>query len=139
MTPPDNDPTVADADTLLRRIPNRPMMVAREADGRLRPSSAAPELREDESGCSVDILERTATPECPVNVMSGQDPSWGLASCSVRTARADDLHRVVGDPLQDNLAHALIVPSATSRAQQKRNFGIIARAMAFVREPELPL
>jgi hypothetical protein len=138
VTPPENDPTIADADTLLRRVPNRPRMVAREANGQIRPSSAALELREDETACSVDVLERTVAPERPLDVMVGYDERWGLASCTAGAAREEDRHRVVGDPIEDNAAHALIVPTAESRAAQKRNFSTLARRMTFVRNPELP-
>ena len=142
MTAPENDLTIADTDTLLRRVPNRPMMVARDANGRMRPSSAALELREGETGCSVDVLQRTACPERPLDVMSGYGEDWGLASCSVEAPREEDRHRVVGDPLDegegDNPAHALIVPTAESRAEQKRNFRKLARRMTFIRSPEVP-
>ncbi len=78
MTPPENDPSVADDDTFLRRVPNWPSMLARLANGNVRLSSAALELRDDERGCSVDILERTATPDDPLAIMEGQDPRGAL-------------------------------------------------------------
>lgn len=138
MTPPENDPTVADDDTFLRRVPNWPRMLARLANGNVRLSSAALELRDDERGCSVDILERTAIPHDPLAIMEGQDPLWGLASGLVAAARENDLHRVVGDPLEENHAHALIIPTAESRNRQKRNFGELAKKMVILREPQIP-
>jgi hypothetical protein len=138
VTPPENDPGVADSDTFLRRVPNRPRMLACLANGEVRLSSAALELRSDEIGCSVDILERTVTPEAPLSVLDGFDPMWGLASGVVSDARQEDLHRVVGDPLEDDPAHALIVPTAESRNQQKRNFGSLAKKMVLLREPQIP-
>lgn len=138
MTPPENDPSVADSDTFLRRVPNWPSMLARKANGEVRLSSAALELRDDERGCSVDILERTEAPDDPLAIMDGQDSAWGLASGLVAAAREDDLHRVVGDPQDDNVAHALIVPTAESRKRQKRNFGELAKNMVILKEPQIP-
>jgi hypothetical protein len=137
VTAPATDPTVADSDTLLRRIPNWPKMVSREADGRMRPSSAALELRDNERGCSVDVLERTVAPERPLDLMRDYDLAWGLAWCSAQSARKEDQHRVVGEPLEDIAAHALIVPTTESRSKQKRNFRSLAQRMVFIRDPDL--
>lgn len=139
MSLPDNDPSIADSHRLLRRIPDRPKLLARRPDGGMRPSSAALELRDGESGCSVDVRERFRGPGSPLDALSGYSSTWGLAECPAGAARVDDRHRVVGDPLDDNEAHALIVPTASSRARQKRNFGKLAESMTFLREPDIRL
>jgi hypothetical protein len=135
---PDNDSSIADSHRLLRPIPDRPRLLARRTDGGLRPSSAALELRDGETGCSVDVRERLRDPSSPLDALSGHPATWGLAECPAGAARADDRHRVVGDALRDNQAHALIVPTASSRARQKRNFGKLAESMTFLREPDIP-
>lgn len=136
MTLPDNDTSIDDEDTLLRRVPNRPRMVALRPDGRLRPSSAALELRDDEVGCSVDVREWLPEPDSPLSSLDGCPAGWGLAACLAEAPRRDDHHRVVGDKLDDNPAHALIVPTAETRAKQKRHFGKLAEAMTFIQAPD---
>jgi hypothetical protein len=132
-----DDPTIVDDDDLLRRVPNWPMMVTTESDGKLRPTSAALDLRRDlgETGCSVDIQARLSDPEHPLTVLAGHPAEWGLATCTAGDARSDDTHRVVGEPLPDDPAHAEVIPVATTRKAQKRNFKALAERMRFLRDP----
>lgn len=139
--PPPNDPAIGDADDLLRRVPNRPKMVATESDGRLRPSSAALELRDGETGCSVHVQRRLPNPQEPLIVLEGHSQDWGVATATAGDARDQDRHRVVGaprtdpPPRADDPAHAEVVPTAPSRTARKRNFGALAARMAFLQEP----
>jgi hypothetical protein len=139
--PPQNDPAIADTDDLLRRVPNRPRMIATESDGRLRPSSAALELRDDETGCSVHVQGRLPNPLDPLIVLEGHSRDWGVATATAGDARDQDRHRVVGaprtdpPPRTDDPAHAEVVPTTTSRTARKRNFGALAARMMFLREP----
>jgi hypothetical protein len=133
-----NDPSIADADDLLRRVPNDPSLVATTSDGTRRPSSAALTLRDDDIGCSVDVQARLPDPQKPLTVLAGHNPNWGVATCAAGDARADDLHRVVGKPEPDDHAHAEVIPTATSRKAQKRNFKALAEKMQFLREPVMP-
>ena len=135
MNLPFNDSSIADEDALLRRVPNRPKLVADDGQGGKRPSSAALELRENDDGCSVDVQCRLADPGAPESALAGCPADWGLASFAAGAARVEDRHRVVGNPLEDNEAHALVVPVATTRAAQKRNFSMLARQMTWVRQP----
>jgi hypothetical protein len=137
VTLPANDPSIGDEDALLRRVPNRPMLLADDGRGGKRPSSAALELRDGETGCSVDVQSRLARPEDPGSVATGHPVGWGLACFSTAAARFEDRHRVVGDAQVDNEAHALVIPTASSRADQKRNFSRLARAMEWVRLPDV--
>lgn len=137
MTVPANDPNIRDEDALLRRVPNRPMLLANDGRGGKRPSSAALELRAGEAGCSVDVQGRLPDPRDPESAASGFPAEWGLASFSTEAARSHDRHRVVGDAQIDNEAHALVVPTAETRPAQKRNFSRLAREMRWVREPDL--
>jgi hypothetical protein len=133
-TPPD-DPTIVDDDDLLRRVPNRPRMVTTESDGKLRPTSAALALREGETGCSVDVRGRLEDPDEPLTVLDGHDAAWGVATCTAGAARTDGAHHVVSDELPDNRAHAQVVPTATSKSAQRRNFKSLAERMTFVQDP----
>lgn len=137
MTVPANDPSIADDDTLLRRVPNFSSYTAPDGTGGRRVSSAALELRDDETGCSVEVQERLADPQHPVMLLDGCPPDWGLACCAASDARYQDLHRVVGDPLVDDPAHAHIVPTVIGRKAQKRNFSDLAKRMRWVREPTM--
>ena len=139
--PPQNDPAIVDTDDLLRRVPNRPKMVAAESGGRLRPSSAALELRDGEAGCSVHVQARLPNPRDPLIVLEGHCRDWGVATATAGDARDQDRHRVVGaprtdhPPRADDPAHAEVVPTATSRTAQKRHFRALAARMTFVQEP----
>jgi hypothetical protein len=84
--PPQNDPAIADTDDLLRRVPNRPRMIATESDGRLRPSSAALELRDGEIGCSVHVQGRLPNPPDPLIVLEGHSQDWGVATATAGDA-----------------------------------------------------
>lgn len=138
---PQNDPAIADTDDLLRRVPNRPRMVTTESDGKLRPSSAALELRAGEAGCSVHVQARLPDPQDPLAVLDGHSQEWGVATATAGDARDEDRHRVVGAPREDpppradDPAHAEVVPTATSRTKQKRHFGALAARMTFLQEP----
>jgi hypothetical protein len=110
-------------------------MVTTESDGKLRPTSAALNLRRDETGCSVDVFGRLPDPDNPLSVLAGHPAEWGLATCTAGDARSDDTHRVVGKPLPDDPAHAEVIPTATTRSAQKRNFKTLAEKMTFLREP----
>lgn len=138
---PQNDPAIADTDDLLRRVPNRPRMVTTESDGRLRPSSAALELRDGEIGCSVHVQGRLPNPPDPLIVLEDHSQDWGVATATAGDARDQDRHRVVGaprtdpPPRADDRAHAEVMPTATSRTAQKRNFGALAAKMTFLQEP----
>lgn len=135
MTLPENDASIEDQHTLLRRVPDRPKLLARRANGELRPSSAALVLREEEIGCSVDVMERLAEPSKPLDALEGFPESWGLARCFAEVPRREDRHRVVGDADKNNPAHAQMIPTARSRAKQKRHFGMVAEEMTFIRKP----
>lgn len=113
------------------------MLLADDGRGSKRPSSAALELRDDETGCSVDVQGRLLRPEDPESAVAGHPVEWGLARFSTGAARFEDQHRVVGDARMDNAAHALVIPTAASRAAQKRNFSRLARAMEWVRPPDV--
>ncbi|HTA98829.1 MAG TPA: hypothetical protein VK730_14450 [Solirubrobacteraceae bacterium] len=130
-----DDPEIADEDDLLRRVPNDPKLITRASDGTTRPSSAALTLRDGEVGCSVDILGRLPDPGAPLTVLTGHDPNWGVATCTAGDARADQLHRVVGKPELGDEAHAEVIPTATTRKAQKRNFKALAEKMTFLRDP----
>lgn len=130
-----DDPEIVNADVLLRRVPNRPMMVTVDAQGRTRPTSAALDLRPEETYCSVDVQSRLRDPTDPFITAEGHPPEWGLASCTAGDARRDGLHWVAGDPCPDDPAHTRVIPTATSRKAQKRNFGKLAERMTFLREP----
>ncbi len=133
-----DDPAIVDAEVLLRRVPSRPRMVTVDRDGRQRPTSAALELRPDETYCSIDIQSRLRDPTDPFITTEGHPPGWGLASCSAGDARRDGLHWVAGDPTPENPAHGRVIPTATSRSAQKRNFSRMATCMTFLREPTIP-
>jgi hypothetical protein len=136
VTLPENDASIDDQHSLLRRVPDRPKLLARRANGELRPSSAALVLREEETGCSVDVMEWLADPRKPLEALTGFPDSWGLARCFAEVPRREDRHRVVGDVDEDNPAHAQMIPTTPSRSKQKRHFGMVAEEMTFLREPQ---
>jgi hypothetical protein len=71
-------------------------------------------------------------------VLAGHPAEWGLATCTAGDARNDGTHRVVGQPLADDPAHAEVIPTATTRTAQKRNFKALAEKMRFLRDPVIP-
>lgn len=129
-----DDPSIADGDNLLRRIPSVPRMVAREGDGTLRVTSAAL-IRKGERGCSVSVQSRLANSADPLAVLIGFSETWGLAGCSAGSARNHGEHNVVGRPEEDNAAHAEVIPTAPSRKAQKRSLKALAMRMNVIREP----
>jgi hypothetical protein len=112
-------------------------MVTIDGQGRARPTSAALELRPEETYRSVDVQTRLRDPTDPFIAAERHPPEWGLARCTAGDARRDSLHRVVGDALPDN-PHTQVIPTATSRSAQKRNFRQLAMCMTFLREPLMP-
>lgn len=109
-------------------------MITRDADGTLRPTSASLELRKladgsFETGCSVDVQARLPDPTYPASVLKDHPETWGLAAFLVDAARANDWNRVIGSPTAEDAAHALIVPTTSSRPEQKRHFRELARNM----------
>jgi hypothetical protein len=132
--PPD-DPTIADTDDLLRRVPNSPGMVKVDSEGTLRPSSAALVFPPDNIGCSVDVQGLLPDPSAPLDVLTPYPVEWGLATCAAGDAREGGQHHVVGKPEAENPAHAEVVPTVSSRKEQKRNFSMLASRMRFLREP----
>jgi hypothetical protein len=62
---------------------------------------------------------------------------YRTARCCWPTTGEAASDRVVGDAQIDNEAHALVVPTAETRQAQKRNFSRLARAMEWVRPPDV--
>lgn len=137
MTVLDDDPSIRDEDALLRRVPNRPRLLADDGKGGKRPSSAALELRDGEAGCSVDVRRLLPDPATPLTSLAGYPTGWGLATFKAADARHEGQHHVARAWLEDNPAHALVVPTAVSRGAQKRNFSRLARAMQWIQPPEM--
>jgi len=137
VTVPGDDPSVRDEDALLRRVPNRPRLLADDGKGGTRPSSAALELRDGEDGCSVDVRRLLPNPATPLTSLTGCPTGWGLATFTAADARHEAQHHVARAWLEDNPAHALVLPTAASRSARKRNFSRLARTMQWIQPPEM--
>jgi len=111
-----------------------PHMVAEESDGKLRVTSAAL-IRKGETGCSVSVQSRLPDPEAPLDLLEGFPETWGVVACTAGAARDHGERRVVGRPEDNNLAHAEVIPNASSRKEQKRSLKALAERMHFIREP----
>lgn len=101
-----DDPTVADATALLRRIPPW-HFVPDEKLGRTRPSSAA--FEDDEDGDSMSVYRRDvieAEGASVERVMVGHT-GFGLASLSAGQVRSKN-QTVFPDPLPEESSHAKV-------------------------------
>lgn len=124
---------IRDEDALLRRVPDQPSMISRQA-GTVRPTSGAFQPARVDGGLSVDIRRLLADPRAPELVL-GNRPEDGLVELLARVPRGAGLD-VEHAPLATNAAHANVLGwDRFSRTARKRIQRELALATAWVRQP----
>lgn len=126
--------SIADADALLRRVPNNPQHWERAIDGSLRVSSAVFARSKEDAGVSVDVRRLLDDPGQPELALSDR-VEHGLIEFTAARVRRQGLD-VEHAPVPGNYAHANIIDFPESKKERKRVRLELAKGpYAWVRHP----